>query len=104
MWEIDPESISTNPEDGTQRCVAVNKVTGEEQVFAHERAFEDAQSFCYWGSKTSDELHEYQKPYGIDWQVEQAQRRGEIAEDEYPRHLYDRPAQAALVDDDCPPF
>lgn len=79
MWEIDPETIATSPEDGTQYCVAVNSETGERQEFAHEQGFEDAQSFCFWGNKTSAELHEHQKPYGLDWQAEQAERRGEAS-------------------------
>jgi hypothetical protein len=81
MWEIDQSTVATNPEDGTQYCVAVNRETGETQEFAHERALEDAASFCYWGNRTPDEIREIQEPFGLGWQREQAERRGEVDED-----------------------
>ena len=75
-WEVDSTTVFTCPESGDQRCIARNDETGEAQEFFHERGFEDAASFCYWGNKTSEEIREDLAPMGPAWREEQAERRG----------------------------
>lgn len=82
MWTIIESGYGGDPherdEEGDQRAIVRNWITGERLEFRHRDALEDARLHCHYGNESPDERRERQQPFGSDWHAEQRERMGEV--------------------------